>query len=274
MPESFTSDDRSAVEQLGLIDDDEINLAEAAFSLSTGTTSSADLRLARERFSQLSEALRAQPVAAHDLDGQACELRRLVALKGGLTGDRETYGLPENADLAGLLLRGRGLPITLTLVYVALARALGWSAHALNTPGHALMALTRDKMIVLDPFSDGRKLSDAEVRDAAGLAPSAPITLGILAPMSNRAVLLRLLNNQAEAAKRERNFELALTAVQKMTAIAPTYSLAWWELARLYLALGDPSGAQRSLTAMLETTRDPDMASRINSALQGLASNA
>ena len=59
----------------------------------------------------------------------------------GFAGDADSYDAPLNADLIRVLDRRRGLPVSLSLLYVAAARRIGWTAHALNTPysgGHIL----------------------------------------------------------------------------------------------------------------------------------------
>jgi uncharacterized protein HemY len=89
--------------------------------------------------------------------------------------------------------------------------------------------------------------------------------------MSNRAVLLRLLLNQATRAERAGDFERALILYQRMTAVAPGSGHGWWERARLELMHDDVPGARSSLSAMLEMTRDPATRTHIAAALDSIA---
>ena len=89
--------------------------------------------------------------------------------------------------------------------------------------------------------------------------------------MSNRSVLVRLMMNQATRAEQAGRHARALTVMQRITTVAPGHSPGWWMRARLERAQGDPTAARDSLSAMLETTRDPDVRARVAIALDELA---
>jgi regulator of sirC expression with transglutaminase-like and TPR domain len=89
--------------------------------------------------------------------------------------------------------------------------------------------------------------------------------------MSNRAVLVRLLMNQATRAEQKRRPARALAVMQRITTVAPGHTLGWWERARLEQTQGDIPAARLSLSSMLETTRDADVRAHVKSALAGLA---
>jgi len=89
--------------------------------------------------------------------------------------------------------------------------------------------------------------------------------------MPNRAVLIRLLRNQAARAEDGGDPARAQILYERITAFAPLYGDAWWERARLELAGGDVPAARASLSSMLETTRDPDIRDRVTRMLMGLA---
>jgi hypothetical protein len=55
-----------------------------------------------------------------------------------------------------------------------------------------------------------------------------------------------------------------------MTLVAPAMPALWWERARLERLAGDTVAARGSLAAMLETTRDPVLVSRIQAAVDAL----
>lgn len=89
--------------------------------------------------------------------------------------------------------------------------------------------------------------------------------------MSNRGVLVRLLTNQASRAEAAGDTARALTLYERMSTVAPEYTHLWWERARLQLIEGDVPGARASLSAMLETTRDPALRDHVSAALDALA---
>ena len=201
-------------------------------------------------------------------------LARVIGTEFGFVGDRQSYDDPDNADLIRVIDRRRGLPVSLTILYVAAARRLGWAADALNTPGHVVARIgSETEPVLIDPF-DGGAMLDAERFAAllrAVLGPDTAPRPEHLTAMSNRSVLVRLLMNQASRAERGGNPGRALTLYQRMTVIAPSNAHAWWEHARLQLNTGDVEAARSSLSAMLEVTREPELRMHACAALDALS---
>lgn len=257
---------------LGLIDDSEIQLDEAALEIAALDHPDVHLSGYLQLLGAITERLRARAGGAREPAVQAARLAEVLAGEFGFAGDRESYDDPANADLISVLERRRGLPIALAILYVAAARRVGWTAHPLNTPSHVLVAIGAPRQIVIDPFNRGAFVSR---NDLAGLLRSALGRVATaspehVAPLSNRAALVRLLMNQVTRAERARQLPRALTLLQRITAFAPDYSFAWWDRARMEEATGDVAAARKSLTSMLETTRDPALRTQIVSALDGL----
>lgn len=89
--------------------------------------------------------------------------------------------------------------------------------------------------------------------------------------MSNRSTLVRLLMNQATRAEAANDPGRAMTLYQRMTLIAPDNPDGWWSFARLQLGAGLIEPARKSLSAMLEITRDEDRRAVITAALEQIA---
>jgi regulator of sirC expression with transglutaminase-like and TPR domain len=263
-----------SITHLGLLDDETIELDTAALELAALDHPGVDLAPYRERLDQLSREIAASGIDARTAPAQAELLSRILFEEHGFRGDTTDYDDPANADLIAVLDRRRGIPVSLSILYVAAARRTGWSAHALNTPGHVLVRIGPETASALvDPFNGGR-LVDADGLSAllsgvfgTQVTPSAEH----LQPMSNRAVLVRLLTNQASRALQAGDAERALVLHARMTVVAPAFGHLWWERARLELNLGDKAAARGSLSAMLEMTRDPVLRTHISAALDALA---
>jgi len=254
------------IETLGLLDDDEIELDHAALALSELDHEGIDLDPHYALLEEIADRL-GDFAEATTPEEQGAALAQVFHGEFGFSGDAETYDAPVNADLVRVIERRRGLPVSLSLLYVAAARRMGWAAYATNTPGHVLVRLGDEPYGLIDPFHDGTPVSDERLSALLGGTPGPEH----VSPMSNRRVLVRLLLNQASRAERDGDPLRALTLYERMTLIAPDNADGWWELARLQLQLQNVPAARASLSAMLEVTRDPERRALITTTLRALA---
>jgi regulator of sirC expression with transglutaminase-like and TPR domain len=261
------------IETLGLLEDDEIELDQAALALSELDHDGIDLSPYLALLDAIDERL-LDFAEAETAEQQAEALAQVFHNEFGFTGDAESYDAPLNADLIRVLDRRRGLPVSLSLLYVAAARRLGWTAHALNTPGHVLVRIGEGPACLIDPFHAGEVVSRERLAALlyGALGPEGRPGPEHVAPMANRSVLVRLLLNQATRAERGGDPARACAIYERMTTVAPDNPDGWWELARLQLQLHDLDAARASLSAMLEVTRDPERRKLVTATLQALPS--
>jgi regulator of sirC expression with transglutaminase-like and TPR domain len=261
-----TSGELSAI---GLVDDSDIDLVEAAIALAVADRPNADASRLRRLVTGWAIALQRDPEPA-SANGRARRLASLIASESGLSGATEDYDNPLNCDLIAVIERQRGLPVALSLLYVALARRVGWKADALNLPGHVIVEVRAGvDSALIDAFDHGTTITRERAMAIArgmGGEPSPRFE-----PMSNRHVLIRLVTNQASRARSSGNIRSALSLYERMTMVAPRMAALWWERARLEQLLGHKSAARASLTAMLETTHDQGLTRRIKAALAAVA---
>ncbi len=83
-----------------------------------------------------------------------------------LDGDRDDYHHPHNVYLHTALTRRRGMPLTLTALYLCVARRASIRAAAVALPGHVMLRIyDGDRGVLCDPFNGGKRLSE---RDCLG----------------------------------------------------------------------------------------------------------
>ncbi|SEJ88794.1 Regulator of sirC expression, contains transglutaminase-like and TPR domains [Sphingomonas sp. OV641] len=257
--------------RLGLVEDQEIVLDEAALALALLDRPEVDLDPYHRTLEEIADSLALAAGETMVAADQAEALSAVLAQEFGFLGDEETYDDPDNADLIRVMDRRRGLPVSLSILYVAAARRLGWHAQVLDVPGHVLVLIGMDEApVIIDPFAGGARVG-AE-RLAALLQAHSPAEEPVtqVSAMPNRAVLIRLLQNQASRAEQAGRGRRALTLYERMTAMAPEYAHAWWQRARLELVDGDVTTARSSLGTILEITREPKLRSRVSQMLEML----
>ena len=94
----------------------------------------------------------------HRRGAQPERLAEIIASAYGYRGDSDTYDDLQNADVARVIERRKGLPVALAILYLHVARAQGWDAEGLAFPGHFLIRVAVDgARHVVDPFHEDRK---------------------------------------------------------------------------------------------------------------------
>jgi regulator of sirC expression with transglutaminase-like and TPR domain len=259
----------TAAERVGLLEDEAIVVDEAALELSGLDHPDTDIMPYAARIAAITSRVISIAGNCTSAVDRARALARVIAVEEGLIGDQADFENPANADLISVLDRRRGLPVALAILYVGVARRIGWRVDALNMPGHILTRLGREpSAAVQDPFNSGAILGEEAIAFRFGLGR---VGGEFPAPLSNRSILLRLLNNPAARALQAGDRDRALVLYERMTALAPSFAALWWERARLELRLERTEKARASLAALLETTRDRALRGKAFAALSTMA---
>lgn len=142
----------------------------------------------------------------------------------GFRGESRQYYDPDNSNLISVIETGRGIPISLCLVYMLVGNRLGLGIEGCNFPGHFLARIhSRESVLFVDCFHGGRLLHvDDFVDDPNGLTPSLRAVLHE-APTAE-TIVARVLNNLARAYKRSRqprNRQLMRNLLRKLQEHLP-----------------------------------------------------
>ena len=165
-----------------------------------------------------------------DADAEtACRtLRRVLVDVHTFRGNREDYYNPANSYLDQVLDRRLGIPISLSIVYMEVARRAGVTLLPVSFPGHFLLRHADDTSFYLDPFNSGRILTLDNCRDLLrSMYPGAEFSESMLGAATKRQVITRLLLNLKGIYTRNEDAERALRIVELLTAVTP------WDLDQL-----------------------------------------
>jgi regulator of sirC expression with transglutaminase-like and TPR domain len=191
----------------------------------------------------------------------------------GFVGNREQYEDPRNSFLNDVIVRRTGIPITLAIVYMEIARRAGLAVDGVNFPGHFLMRCADEPApsgnpspIIVDPFNGGAMLTDADclrlLRTHAGA--EALLDPDMLQPAGKQAILLRMLLNLKRAFVRVRSFDYARDVSELLVALDPSALTELRDRGLLASHLRDYSAALRDLETWLAATAGrPDEAAEV-----------
>ncbi len=113
------------VSTIGLIEDEDILLDLASLALSHLDHDNADIAPYLAKLEEIEDRVCDEGRSAFLPRERAAVLSRVLHGELGFVGDADDYDAPANADFIRVLDRRRGLPIALSILYVAMARR-GW----------------------------------------------------------------------------------------------------------------------------------------------------
>jgi regulator of sirC expression with transglutaminase-like and TPR domain len=150
----------------------------------------------------------------------------------GFRGNREHYDDPRNSFLNEVLERRTGIPISLAIVYLEVARRAGLHVNGVNFPGHFLlrvpMTLGRpsrdgDEFLIVDPFHGGALLDqgDCEQLFQQHAGGEGELDARVLEPATRPQIVVRTLVNLKRLYVRMRSFPQARVVSELLLAIDP-----------------------------------------------------
>jgi regulator of sirC expression with transglutaminase-like and TPR domain len=142
-------------------------------------------------------------------------------------GDEQNYYDPRNSCLNSVLTRRLGIPITLSVLYIEIARRLSRPVYGVGLPGHFIVAYEdRNSRYWIDPFHGGRILSFSDccalAKETAGV--NLQTNPAVLAPVNKRQILVRMLSNLKAIYLRGGAFEKARQVLDLLILAMPNYA--------------------------------------------------
>jgi len=144
--------------------------------------------------------------------------------EGGFRPNSGSFDEPGNSLLSRVLDRRIGIPITLSIVLMEVARRVGLPLQGVGLPGHFVVRFPdQTSRLYIDAFNGGRILN---VYDCVALVDKLyrnRITWrdAYLEPVSHRAIVKRVLLNLKNSLSLSKNYVAALSAIELQLAIDP-----------------------------------------------------
>ena len=184
----------------------------------------------------------------------------------GFVGNRDKYEDPRNSCLNEVLDRRTGIPITLSLVYMEVARRAGVHIEGVNFPGHFLVRCpevgTRGSSgLIIDPFHGGALLSEPDCRLLLKRHVGSEVAFNrsLLAPATRPQIVVRMLLNLKRIYVHMRSFPQARDVTELLVALTPSALSELRDRGLLAYHLNDVTGALRDLQTYLKLSSMSEM---------------
>jgi len=181
----------------------------------------------------------------------------------GFAGNREHYEDPRNSCLNEVLDRRTGIPITLAIVYMEVARRAGLQLDGVNFPGHFLVRYPEGtgSALIIDPFHGGALLTEHQCRILlqTHVGPEVAFNQALLVPATRIQIVVRMLLNLKNLYVHMRSFPQARDVTELLLAMTPSALSELRDRGLLAYHLNDVSGALRDLQTYLKLSSIGDI---------------
>jgi regulator of sirC expression with transglutaminase-like and TPR domain len=257
--------------------DAEIDWVEAALLIARGADPGLDPVRCRGQIEALAAQVRqrldergiAHAADPHFIRPTLETLNRVLFEEAGFCGNTDAYYDPRNSYLNEVLAGRRGIPITLALVYIEVARRAGLRLHGVGLPGHFLVGwappgadlATSDEALFIDAFHGGLIRTPAECAVFFHRLHGSDCAFArrFLAPVTARQYLARLLGNLKSIYLGQNDLVQTLRIVDYLLQVQPHASGELRLRGMLYYRLGAFVPALSDLRHYLQAQPDaPD----------------
>lgn len=230
---------------------DDVGLTDMMLTLARGIDPGVDPEACRARILELAQ------VAKAAMRPHGCEPARVRAFVDamrslGFHGNRDSYYDPRNSLLPDVLERRTGIPISLAIAFMEVARHAGLELRGVNFPFHFLLRAADATGLFVDPFF-------CVVRDEASCADLLyEISGGTmiahhdhLRPVDERQIFVRVLRNLKNISKQSGAVHAALDYCNVILEFDPEQPLEYRDRGSICLALGEWDRAVDDLSTYL-----------------------
>ncbi|WP_443029127.1 SirB1 family protein [Spirulina sp. CS-785/01] len=173
----------------------------------------------------------------------------------GFYGNQKDYYNPRNSFLNDVLERRTGIPITLSLVYLEVAKRLDFPMVGIGMPGHFLIRPEFEGVgIFVDAFNQGETLFEQDCEELLQKIyhPSAQLDPRFLEAVSKSRFLARMLSNLKAIYLNKQDFKKAIGAIDRILMLFPDNAMELRDRGLLLYQLDEWTRAIPDLESYLE----------------------
>ncbi len=261
MSKQRTSIARSLFTEIVSRKDEEINLAEAALTIAAEEYPRLDIPLYLNKLDRIGDMARERARDAIDSFDQISALNAVLFEELGFRGNQGNYYDPRNSFLNEVIDRRTGIPITLTVVYIEVARRIGLFIEGVGMPSHFIARHeAANGNVFIDVFNSGRLMGEKGCAEMLTEMSGGNFELRPehLAAVTKKQILARMLANLLGIYSSSDNYR-ALAVIERMMIINPDSPQHVRDYGLLLAVTGDTSNAIEELERYLALSPDaPD----------------
>jgi regulator of sirC expression with transglutaminase-like and TPR domain len=249
-----TTAPRNQLEELLGRPDRDVDLAGAALLIAAQEYEGLDVRSYQVRLDEMGRALRERLEDEQRPERAVMALHHYLFQELGYRGTSEQYYDARNSYLNEVIDRRTGIPITLSLVYIEVARRAGLEVEGVGLPGHFVVRVqTPARGLLVDPFHGGTLMSEKDCQQRLDRIFGGKVKLEpkMLRPCGRKDMIERVLRNLKAIHLRDEDKLRALRVVDLLVALQPSSAEDLRDRGVLYAALDCYSVAARDLESYL-----------------------
>ena len=259
--------------QLASLADDQIDLAHGALLIAKAAYPDLNESLYLKRLDRMASRVKLDMTANTKSENIITKLNTILFEHEKFRGNRENYYDPDNSFLNRVLDRKTGIPITLSLIYIEVARRLGLDVRGIGLPGHFITALYHASgKIFIDPFNRGEIRSVDECLEIVRANKGKTVTSDLhwLQPIGRKELLARMLRNLKFIYARQDNDVMLFKTIHWILTLQPEAPAELSARAMLYEAMGNPSRAVKDWQRYIAIIGDHESVTKIRARIDNL----
>src|SRR5262245_30693216 len=202
--------------------ENDLELDRATLLIAAEEYPSIDLENYIDRIDELAELSGSRDDRRADPASRVARLSDSLFGELGFRGNVENYFDARNSFLNDVIDRRVGIPITLSVLYIEVARRIGLKLFGVGLPGHFIVKFADDEQeILIDPFNGGRLLSEQDCREMIGEMYRGAMEFhpSFLHVSPKKQILARMLQNLKGIYARASDHHKTLGAIERAMLI-------------------------------------------------------
>ena len=247
-----------------------VDLAEVAFQLAADEYPDLDIAAYLDKIETLADWLR--PKLTGEAWNDVVELSRLLFQDEGFAANARKYYDPRNSYLNDVMDRKLGIPITLSVIAIAVGSTAGLRVEGVALPGHFIAKLIgrNGEEFLFDPYNGGRVLQPSEceklVFEATGTRVEADGEM--LQGCTSSALITRILNNLKATYLKDGDFLRAARVMGRLLQLNPDDPIQSRDLGVSLLHADQPGSAIAHLKLYLQRVPESEDAQTVRNYLK------